>query len=344
MNVLSTFDGMSCGMVALLKAGVTVDKYYASEINKHAIKVSQKNFPRIVQLGDVTKVSYNYDSLEVQRNSDSWLTVDKVKIDLLLCGSPCQSFSIAGDGTGFYGKSALVNEFFRLKRELGDVLFLLENVKMKKEFSDEITKELGVEPIIINSSLLSGQNRVRMYWTNIPGIVQPQDLGIRLIDILEENVSDKYYHSEAAINYMNREVKGGRNHWDFAHHSDSNKDKSACVTANFRKGVPYNVLIERNAVRQLNPHSGCSTNQPKMQHRIYDSSGKAPALTSFSGRLSIYPDKNDLIRKLTPVECERLMNLPDNYSEGVTEGHRYEMIGNGWEVNTLAHIFKNLNL
>ncbi len=213
---------------------------------------------------------------------------------------------------------------------------------MKEVFKNVITEELGVKPIRINSSLVSGQNRVRLYWTNIPDAAQPADKGIRLADILESAVDDKYYHSEAAINYMNRTVKGGRNHWDFAHHSDTNKDKSACVSANFRKGVPYNVLIDRDKVQQLNPFSGCSTNQPKMQHRIYDTSGKSPALTTFSGRTTIYPDKNDLIRRLTPVECERLQTLPDNYTAGVAETYRYEMIGNGWTVDVLAGIFKNL--
>lgn len=318
MNVLSVFDGMSCGMVALLKAGIQVKSYCASEINKHAIKVSNKNFPGIVQLGDIREIHFAED-------------VNDFGLDLLIGGSPCQSVSGVGDGSGFNGKSGLFYEFVRIKRESNPKNFLLENVKMKAEWRDEITKELGVEPILINSALVSGQNRERYYWTNIPGVTQPEDLGITLKSILEENVDDKYYHSEAAINYMNREVKGGRNHWDFAHHSDTNRAKSSCISANFRKGV-----------LQLNPHSGCSTNQPKMQHRIFSSEGKAPALTSFAGRTSIYPDKNDLIRKLTPVECERLMNLKDNYTEGVAEGHRYEMIGNGWEVNTLAHIFKNL--
>lgn len=170
MNVLSLFDGISCGQIALERAGVKVDRYYASEIEPNAIKVTQHNYPNTIQLGDVTKVQ----------------AASLPKIDLLIGGSPCQSFSIAGDGTGFNGKSGLFYEFLRLFREVKPKHFMLENVKMKKEWRDEITKELNVIPILINSNLVSAQDRERLYWTNIPNISQPEDRNIFLHDIVEQ--------------------------------------------------------------------------------------------------------------------------------------------------------------
>lgn len=324
INALNLFDGMSCGLVALKRLGVTPLNYYASEVDKPAMKISQKNNPEIKQLGDVRKVKGMF-------------------VDLFMGGSPCQGFSIAGNGLNFDHPQSIL--FFQYVRILNECLqinpeleFLLENVSMPQKWVGVITKILGVEPIKINSALVSGQNRVRIYWTNIKGITQPEDKSIQFCDILQFDVDDKYYHTEAAINYMNRSVKGGRNHWDFAHHSDTNKGKSACVTANFIKGVPYNVLIDRREPRNINPFKGCSTNQPKMQHRIWDTQTKSPALTSFSGRTAIYPDPENLIRRLTPIECERLQTLPDNYTEGVSDSQRYKMLGNGWNVDTIVHI------
>ena len=170
MNVLSLFDGISCGQIALERAGVKVDRYYASEIEPNAIKVTQHNYPNTIQLGDVTKVQ----------------AANLPKIDLLIGGSPCQSFSIAGDGTGFNGKSGLFYEYLRILKEVKPTYFLFENVKMKKEWSDEITKELNVIPILINSNLVSAQDRERLYWTNIPNISQPEDRNIFLYDVVEQ--------------------------------------------------------------------------------------------------------------------------------------------------------------
>jgi len=177
MTVLSLFDGISCGQLALQRAGVHVDKYYASEIEPNAIKVTQHNFPDTIQLGDVRNIKA--DNLP--------------KIDLLIGGSPCQTFSIAGNLTGFDGKSGLFYEYLRILKEVKPTYFLLENVKMKKEWSDEITKELNVMPVLINSNLVSAQDRERFYWTNIPGvgflgeITQPNDKHIYLRDIVEQN-------------------------------------------------------------------------------------------------------------------------------------------------------------
>lgn len=177
MTVLSLFDGISCGQIALERAGVKVDKYYASEIEPNAIKVTQHNFPDTIQLGDVRNIKAE----------------NLPKIDLLIGGSPCQTFSQAGERTGFDGKSGLFYEYLRLLKEVKPTYFLLENVKMKKEWRDEITKELNVMPILINSNLVSAQDRERFYWTNIPGdgflgeATQPNDKHLYLRDIVEQN-------------------------------------------------------------------------------------------------------------------------------------------------------------
>nr|MDA3834368.1 DNA cytosine methyltransferase [Spirochaetales bacterium] len=219
---------------------------------------------------------------------------DLPSIDLLIGGSPCQGFSFAGKQLNFEDpRSALFFEFVRLKGELNPTYFMLENVNMKKEYRDIISGYLGVEPILINSALVSAQSRARWYWTNIPGVEQPEDLGMFLADIVESNtfpvalhnlyggfnekavrvfsgksptlrtaaggghipsfVTESLIHSEKALAYMDREVKGGRNHWDFKHHSDIKNEKSATVVANFFKGVPYNVFNDWNVVRKFHP-------------------------------------------------------------------------------------------
>jgi len=156
MNVLSLFDGISCGQVALHRAGIEVDKYYASEIEKYAIQITQKNYPNTIQLGDVTQIKGIKD------------------IDLLIGGSPCQGFSKAGKQLNFVDpRSRLFFEYVRILNEVKPKYFLLENVIMKQEYQDIISKYLGVEPIEINSALVTAQNRKRLYWTNIPGIQQP---------------------------------------------------------------------------------------------------------------------------------------------------------------------------
>lgn len=177
MNVLSLFDGISCGQVALNRMGVTYDNYYASEIDKHAIQITQHNYPNTIQLGDVTNIKGD----------------DLPKIDLLIGGSPCQSFSNAGNGSGFEGKSGIFWEYVRLLEELKPTYFLLENVKMKKEWIKIITEAIGVESIKIDSNLLSAQNRERLYWTNIPNITQPENKDIFIEDILDNEFDEKYW-------------------------------------------------------------------------------------------------------------------------------------------------------
>lgn len=351
-NVLSLFDGMSCGRLALERTGSTCDKYYSSEIDKYAIKIADKNWPEDTEhrLGNIL-------------DWETW-DVDWSSIDLLIGGSPCTNLSFAGkqegllaptleeyqqkkvEGFGFKGQSFLFWEYVAILKHVQQfnpkVTFLLENVKMKKEYKDIITSYLGVEPIEINSALVSAQNRKRLYWTNIPDVEQPKDLGIFLKDIVlsgfpicgrvvvgrarengkridhKQSVAgiatqefeprtdgksgtistvqkDNLLLTERALEYMDREVKDGRTHWDFKHHSDVRDPKSAAVVANFFKGVPYNVLKDW-----------------------------------------------DCIRKFDPVECERLQTVPDGYTEGVSNTRRYAALGNGWTIDVIAHIFKHM--
>ena len=273
-NVLSLFDGMSCGQLALDTLGIKVNNYFASEIDPYAMQIAKKNYPNTKHIGSVLDV----------RGSDL------PRIDLLIGGSPCQSFSNAGDGSGMEGKSKLFWEFVRVLKETKPTYFLLENVKMKKEWEKIITDTLGVEPIAINSRLLTAQNRPRLYWTNIPNVVQPIDRGIVLKDILEDEVEEKFYLSDKAIDYMSR-LRNGKPRWEY--HTNPLDGKSACLTANMYKGVPYGVIKE-------------------------------------------------LKRRLTPVECERLQSVPDNYTEGVSNTQRFKMLGNGWTIDVIAHILNEM--
>lgn len=309
MKVLSLFDGLSCGRLALERAGIEVEEYYASEIDKYASTVSKKNWPDIIPIGDVTQVSYKDGVLHTQFGSY------ETDIDMVIGGSPCQSFSVAGNQEGFEGKSGLFYEWVRILREVNPKYFLLENVCMKKEWENVITQEVGVAPIMINSALVSAQSRKRLYWTNIEGVTQPQDKGILLKDVLQENVGTEFFYSEKAISYLDRNKINKR----FANYSDSRK--SCCLVANFCKSLPYNVYVDKEK-------SYCLTaNYANMACVNYN-----------KGQGQIVFD-NKSIRKLTPIECERLQTLPDNYTEGVSNSQRYKMIGNGWTVDVIAHMF-----
>lgn len=285
MNILSLFDGISCGQVALNRIGIKYDKYYASEINQYAITVTQNNFPNTIQVGDVTKLKG--ESLP--------------QIDLLLGGSPCQSFSNAGKRDGFNGKSKLFLEYVRLLKELKPKYFLLENVQMKQEFKDIITEMLGVSPLEINSNVLSAQNRKRIYWTNIPSYFLPYS-NILLQDILQGEVDDKYYVNEDNF------IKIAE---------DNEKGNKAGY---FRKD--------------------CQAN------RVYYSSGKAVTLCGEAGGGAAKMGQyfiDGKIRKLTPIECERLQTLNDNYTSGIPEAQRYKCLGNGWTVSVICFLLKELS-
>jgi len=279
MNILSLFDGISCGQVALNKAKIKYDKYYASEIDKYAIAVTQYRYPNTIQIGDVIDVK----------------GVDLPKIDLMIGGSPCQGFSLAGKQLNFDDpRSKLFFEFVRLIEECKPKYFMLENVKMKKEYENIISSYLKVNPIKINSGLVSAQNRERLYWTNIPNIEQPKDKKIFINSIIEENVSDKYNLSDKA------------------------KAKIEKYSKNYKLCGKSPTLTTELA------HSTGSNITPKLIKEI----GKD--------------------RRATPLECERLQTLPDNYTlvpygkRMISDTQRYKMLGNGWTVDVITHIFKHI--
>ena len=229
MNVLSLFDGMSCGQIALNKVGIKYDNYYASEIDVHAIKVTQHNYPNTIQLGDIHNIKGS----------------DLPKIDLLFGGSPCQSFSSAGNRIGFDGKSGLFWEFVRVLNEVQSKYFLLENVKMKKEWEDIITKEMGVEPIRINSNLVSAQNRERLYWTNIPNLTQPEDKNIKLSDVLTDDnfrtIPKCFYNKWGTKERINKNPNWVKN------------EKSNCLTTKNCHTNQYLFNEDKTLCRLLNP-------------------------------------------------------------------------------------------
>ena len=375
INVLSLFDGMSCGQIALNRAGIKYDNYFASEIDKHAIKVTQANYPDTIQLGDVTKVK----------------GAELPKIDLLIGGSPCQGFSFAGKQLNFDDpRSKLFFEFVRLLDETKPKYFLLENVVMKKEYEQIITDHLGVEPILINSALVSAQNRKRLYWTNIPGVTIPKDKGILLKDIVHENervdtaLSGKYAEWFA----KNAEFQLGKKY------SSLNPDKAITMTARqyanwngnywFETLSDYIVPFDKTLQildKEVQRGKVGYFRKDSQANRVYYIHDKAVTLCGEAGggaaKMGQYlfgcitPDRiekrqngqrfNDgkkfytltaqdkhgvliegYIRKLTPIECERLQTVPDNYSAIVSDSQRYKMLGNGWTVDVIAHIFKGL--
>ncbi len=292
---------MACGYEALKSAGIHVTEYYASEIDKHAIQIAKKNHPKIKHLGDVTR----------------WREWKIPRPNLVIGGSPCQGFSLAGDGRAFEDpRSKLFFEMTDIIRYFKPDFHLLENVKMKQIFLDIITDFMQCgEPHLINSALVSAQNRQRYYWYNWEA-PDPADRDIVLKDILEKFVDESFNLSSESLDYMNRTVIGGRNHWDFKHHHDSDNNKSSALVANLYKGVPYNVLIDRRSPNRIgtaldiNGHDYCK--------RVYHPHGKSPCLTASSGG-NLEPKialSNIRYRKLTPVECERLQTLPDNYTGG----------------------------
>lgn len=328
MNVLSLFDGMSCGQIALNRLNIKVDNYYASEIDKYAIQIAKKNYPNTIHLGDVTKIKSS----------------DLPKIDLLIGGSPCQGFSFAGKQLNFNDpRSALFFEFVRLLKETNPKYFLLENVRMKKEYQDVISHYLGVEPIMINSALVSAQNRVRLYWTNIPNVTLPEDKGILLKNILEENVDSKYDLSEAKIDRVLNTQRGKG-----FFYSSNTHDKIGTLIAGYHKVPTDGAYIACGAFRgRYYDENGKRTDHKESvagkttQMLEIRTDGKTNTITTVQ-KDNVLTKDNLYYRKLTPLECERLQTVPIGYTEGVSNTQRYKMLGNGWTVDVIAHIFKNM--
>ncbi len=313
MNILSLFDGMSCGMIAAERAGLMVDNYYASEIDKYAQIVSAANYPQIIRMGDVTKWR-------------EW-NIDWKSIDLLIGGSPCQGFSFAGKQLAFDDpRSALFFEYVDILKFIQfhnpNVKFLLENVKMKKEHLIVISRMLDVEPVFINSNLVSAQNRQRYYWCNWE-VSQPKDKEIMLKDILQTGLvdTDKSYALTA------RYYKAG----NFNRYAEKSSDQlifelygisSECIDKFNRNGV--------NFITENTKQVKCLT------------AGDYAKLGKYGNYLQSLQCKT-MVRKLTTIECERLQTVPDNYTAHVSNTQRYKMLGNGWTVDVIAHIFKCLN-
>jgi len=352
MNVLSLFDGMSCGQQALERSGVRVDNYFASEIDKYAIKVTQANYPKTNQLGSVIDV----DGYSLPN------------IDLLLGGSPCQSFSFAGkrkgmstkdeqeiltlehylelksEGFEFEGQSYLFWEYMRLLKEVKPKYFLLENVMMGDKWEKILSKAIGVNPIEINSSLVSAQNRRRLYWTNIgmiPGglfgdlqsiIQQPKDKGILLKDVIEEDVDDKYFLSKKMIdtftgNSKKMEMKG--NGFRFSPIKDV-EVKTKTITTKEGNRMDNNYISTPHDILDNGKTIG---KEIKKAHTLLSRDYKG--FTTYGSNGVVV---NERVRRLTPVECERLQTVKDNYTDHVSDTQRYKMLGNGWTVDVISHI------
>ena len=373
MNVLSLFDGMSCGQIALNKAGVKYDTYFASEIDKYAIKVAQKNYPNTEQLGDVREIQGTYFTHHLV----------SIPIDLLMGGSPCQGFSFAGKQLNFNDpRSKLFFEFIRIRDEVKPKYVLLENVRMSKSSQDIISAWLGFQPQAINSSTVSAQNRHRLYWFGKRVLREPkpsgdtygydaipippmEDKGIVLQDILENGIANDVM---------------------------TNKEgKSHCITARYNGAVWWN-SIQRKQRTMVQVGEADNIKGFDSIKRIYSPSGKSPTLTTMQGGhrepkvaigrivnrrldehgirkdnqlelpftkqlevsdgnksncLTTFTKDNVLVdgmqwRKLTPIECERLQTVPDNYTNHVSNSQRYKMLGNGWTVDVITHIMKGI--
>jgi site-specific DNA-cytosine methylase len=392
VKVLSLFDGISCGRIALERAGIEVDKYYASEIDKYATKISEANYPDIIRLGDVTK----------------WREWDIEKPDLLIAGFPCQSWSVAGRQKGDNDpRGALVHDLIDIWKHYDPKYFMFENVKMKKSFIEYVNSLFGVEPIEINSALVSAQNRRRLYWTNIPNVTQPVDRGLLLKDIIEDGMPCATYNrKDGATKAIEKAHCISASDWRGLNRNQNqtavvDRDKSYCIDANYFKGGNLKSYFEKHRRQLVFSKDGlCHVGDADLKgnesiKRVYHVDGKNPTLTTMGGghrepkilcgawrgryvvdgkrqdhkmktaglteqRLEVREDgktntlttvqkDNNVVafenlswRKLTPLECERLQTLPDNYTNHVSNTQRYKSIGNGWTVDVIAHIFKGL--
>lgn len=358
INVLSCFDGISCGQLALKRAGIEVNQYFASEIDKYAIKITQKNFPSTIQLGDI----------------QNWKEWNLPKIDLILAGSPCQGFSNAGKGLNFEdSRSKLFFTFCDILAVYAgknpNLKYLLENVKMKKEWRDIITDRMKVEPVLINSALVSAQNRQRLYWANWK-FGQPEDKYIYLKDIIENGEVDREKSYTIDANYY----KGGNPRSYFEDGKRQLVFGAAIRNQVTKRGVEEQLNIRKdeksNCVVPSYPHKlngivkiGDIYPNHAITGRVYSTEGKSPSLISTSAAPKILRNKSNSVRVggrnspakskqvwdnvylskedyrgLTVLECERLQTLPEGYTEGVSNTRRYAAIGNGWTVDVISHI------
>lgn len=334
MNILSLFNGISGLHLACDRAGINVNTCYYSEIDKYANKVTEHHYPDDVALGDVTKWR-------------EW-NIDWASIDLVGAGFPCQAWSVAGQQLGDKDERGML--FWTTLEIIKHVLyfnprakFLMENVKMKKDFEEYIThhttQALGyVEKTLINSALVSAQNRNRYYWTNFE-VTQPDDKGILLRDVLQDSVNQDLWLSKKALEYMNREGKG----WTASgvtrmQHNLNNIDhKSKTLTANMYKGVPYGVIkINGGAIRGRYNTDGTTS-----QRLECNGKEKTNSLTTVQ-KDNVVVFGCESYRRLSVVECERLQTLPDNWTSILSNTQRYKSIGNGWTIDVISHILKHI--
>lgn len=331
MKVLSLFDGISCGMVALERAGIKVDRYVAYEIDKYAIQVSEKNYPQIEHKGNVFDANFK----------------EYKGFDLLIGGSPCTYWSIARnnrevtpDGIG----GQLFMQYKRALDESGCKYFLYENnYSIHQNIKEFISTQLGVQPIMINSALVSAQNRKRCYWTNIPGVEQPKDRGIVVDDIL----------IGGGEQYAVMPCEGNKAHTIVASYAKAAENPfSSYGSERARQRIAVKLNDENmKRIGEMNGTIRIGTiGKGGQGQRIYSVRGKSVTLSANGGgqgaKTGLYkidlPDGDYIIRKLTPVEAERLQTLPDNYTAGISNTQRYKCIGNGWTVDVIAHILKHL--
>jgi len=374
MNVLSLFDGMSCTQIALNRMGIRPSTYFASEIDPYGIKVTQANFPDTIQVGDVTKLKTLHGCLLVEHETDEKSKFTQ-EIDLLVGGSPCQGFSFAGRQLNFDDpRSKLFFEYVRLLKELKPKYFLLENVNMKQEYQDIISDALGCKPIDLNSNRVSAQNRRRLYWTNIPVRDLPENKHIYLKDILEDGFTDRDKSHCIDANYF----KGGNLKSYFEKHrrqlvfdfDDPTDDGLRLIGEADLKGHDYNRRVyhpdgkapslcansggnlepkifagswrgryRENGVRQDHkmPVAGLAEQELELRE-----DGKTNSLTTVQ-KDNVAVNVEELKwRKLTPIECERLQTVPDNYTNHVSNTQRYRMLGNGFTVDVICHLLKGI--
>lgn len=354
MNVLSLFDGMSCGQIALKELRIEPDIYYASEIDKFAIKQTQLNFPDTIQLGDVRNIK----------------VADLEKIDLILGGSPCYNLSMIGKreglstkenievlsleqyldlkskGVEFTGQSYLFWEFVRIlgkaKKINPNVLFLLENVEMGKRWKSVFDKALNTKGVHINSALVSVQNRKRIYWTNINNseIPLPKDRSLLLKDIIEESPDERYVLSNDMMAWLNKHANNRGSKIIIL----NKNSKAHCLTSSqyrIHLGTNFIPVYKRKPIQINNAIE--FGKQPRQQNRVYSIEGISPALVRLSCGSHAIEDKIR-IRRLTPTECARLQTIPEWYKWECSPTQQFKMLANGWTVDVIVHILSYMKL